>query len=53
MAVNVFSIHQVEKIILEVTPIISFFCCCHYNSDVDLPILTELEQLLKLYSYSY
>lgn len=28
-------------------------CCYRYSCGVDFPILTKLEQLLKLYSYHY
>ncbi len=49
MAVNVFIIHQLEFFLNDIVPL----CLYHYSCGVDFGILIELEQLLKLYSYSF
>lgn len=48
LAVTVFIIHQLEQIFLKVIPTISLFHVVFYSYGVELSILIQLEQLLKL-----
>ncbi len=47
----IFIVHQLEKVSQKVIPIILFLCVFINISEVDIPILTGIEQLLNLYSY--